>query len=301
MPGLPAGRAASQSGCAAGLRCGFTLIELLVVIAIIAILAALLLPALGKARSKAQGIRCVANLKQHATAWLMYAQDNQDRLPFGHKCPDINLPNDRYAWVLGWMDYRNRRKPDNWDPSLHVAKSPVMPYLANSLAVWRCPGDRSTAIRPDGTVVPRVRSISINPYVGGDVDGRCLHRDVWEPWVIWRKLGEMLDPGPARTFVFIVERPESMLAGTFWLSAEGARTFPQVFPERFEIVDWPGVSHDQADSLSFGDGHCELNKWHDPRTAPATIIPQSRPLHHTRSPNNMDVLWLMERYTRPRK
>jgi hypothetical protein len=111
----------------------------------------------------------------------------------------------------------------------------------------------------------------------------------------------MLDPGPARTFVFIVERPESMLAGTFWLSAEGARTFPQVFPERFEIVDWPGFSHGQADSLSFGDGHCELKEWHDPRTAPATIIPQSIPLYHTRSPNNMDVWWLQEGYTRPRK
>lgn len=268
--------------------------ELLVVIAVIAILAGLLLPTLGKAKSKAQGIQCLSNLKQHALAWGMYAEDSHDQLPFGHKHPDLDLPNDRYTWVLGVMDWNDRRKPDNWDTTLHAAKSPVMPYLGTSFEVWRCPADRSTGIRSDGATVPRVRSISMNPFVGGDVDGRCPERHIWEEWVSWRKLSEMTDPGPARTFVFIVERPESVIEGSFWLSDKGFLARPQLF----EILDWPGFSHSRADSLSFADGHCELKKWNDPRTTPATIVGQSYPPYKTRSPNNLDIRWLQERYTR---
>jgi prepilin-type N-terminal cleavage/methylation domain-containing protein len=275
-------------------RHGFTLIELLIVIAIIAILAALLLPALGKAKVKAQGTQCLSNLKQHATAWLMYVHDSEDRLPFGHKHPDLDLPDDRYAWIQGFMDWGNPRKPDNWDSSLHVAKSPVMPYLGNCFGVWRCPADRSTGIRSDGQSVPRVRSISINPYVGGDVDGLCPERWIWQGWKTWRKLSEMLDPGPSRTFVFIVERPESIVGGSFWLSDQGFLNNPPLFA----FIDWPGSSHSRADSLSFADGHCELKKWKDPRTSPAVIAGQSYSSYTTPSPNNTDISWLQERYTR---
>ncbi len=277
-------------------RPGFTLIELLVVIAIIAILAALLLPVLNKAKCKAQGMRCVSNLRQHANAWLMYVHDNNDRPPFGHKHPGLDLLNDQYTWVLGFMDWNNPRKSDNWDTSLHVGKSPVAPYLGNSLEVWRCPGDRSTGIRTDGQVVPRVRSISINPFVGGDVDGRCPEQWIWQGWKTWRKLFEMTDPGPSKTFVFIVERPESIVEGSFLLSQQGFLNNPQLF----EITDWPGSSHGGADSLSFADGHCELGKWRDLRTAPAKITGQTYPPYTTPSPNNADIRWLQERYTRPR-
>src|SRR5512141_152873 len=82
---------------------GFTLIELLVVVAIIAILAGMLLPALSKAKTKAQGIKCVNNLKQLQLVWQLYADDNNDKLATsGYSGPPVEAT----AWVDGWLDFK---------------------------------------------------------------------------------------------------------------------------------------------------------------------------------------------------
>src|SRR5436190_4954031 len=93
-------------------RCGFTLIELLVVIAIIAILAAMLLPALSKAKIRTQGIGCMNNTRQLMYAWRMYAEDNRETLPFAYGTVATAAP---YVWVVGYLNDANPSAPDNWN------------------------------------------------------------------------------------------------------------------------------------------------------------------------------------------
>src|SRR5262245_48751100 len=97
-----------RQGLYSGTCFAFTLIELLVVIAIIAILAAMLMPALFRAKAKAQGIQCLSNLKQLGLAWHLYALDNKERLPTS----GYTRPLEPTAWVDGWLDF-SASNPDN--------------------------------------------------------------------------------------------------------------------------------------------------------------------------------------------
>ncbi len=265
---------------------GFTLIELLVVIAIIAILAGMLLPALARAKTKAQGIACLSNLKQMGTAWAVYCTDSNDRVPpnSGNDQSGLNpaispfYPN---TWCAGWLDLPSASDNTN---TLYLQRSHLWPYLT-SLGVWRCPADRSL---DSAAKLPRVRSMSMNNWMnpaGGQWNGQTA-------WKLIRKVTDMVNPPPANNWLLLDEREDSINDGFFVVDMLG---YPSQ-PASIYLVDFPASYHNGAGGLNFADGHSEIHKWQDPRT-----IPRLRPGQHLNlnfsSPNNRDIIWLQERTT----
>jgi prepilin-type N-terminal cleavage/methylation domain-containing protein/prepilin-type processing-associated H-X9-DG protein len=255
----------------------FTLIELLVVIAVIGVLASLLLPALSKAKEKAVGLSCMNNGKQLMLAIFFYAADSADKYPPN---PDDWNTIPGHNWCPG---FAGPRGPQEFDSEIlrDPQRSLLAHYIGNEVKLFKCPADKRIGLyrgsdpNKHGTLVPAARTFAMSQAVGTVCPGYPDYRHqgapnlpTHGPWLnnarthrrftVWRtygKIGDLVDPGPAGTWVLIDEDADSINDAAFSVPCE--------YPE---WIDWPGTYHNGACGVAFADGHSEIHKWKDERT-----------------------------------
>lgn len=262
-------------------RSGFTLIELLVVIAIIAILAGMLLPALAKAQTKAQGILCMGNTKQLGLAIMLYASDANDWFPpnLNGGTKDVNA-----SWVAGWLDW-TAGNTDN--TNILFLKNAKLGKYSQNVGIYRCPADKFPLKRPGGAV-QRVRSVSANGFMEGGAYSKNVSGSTWYPtYYGYNKLSEVIRPSPSELWLMNDEHPDSI--------NDGWEIMNPMDPNSW--VDLPASYHNKACGFNFADGHSEIKRWLEPSTVVKVKYSQYNGFS---APKSRDIAWIIARSTAKR-
>jgi prepilin-type N-terminal cleavage/methylation domain-containing protein len=255
----------------------FTLIELLVVIAIIAILAAMLLPALSRAKARAQLTMCLSNLRQLQISWFMYCDENGSKIPqniasnTGRLVSNPLDPNAQpgapnASWVLGDVHVA-----PSWTNDLLLSHGLIYPYL-NSVKVFQCP----TAKNPIDPTATRNRTYSMNGWMNGI--------NAWNAQCVDFIKTSQISLAPNMALVFVEENPGSINDG-YWI---------QDLTKTTTWIDSPAHYHNNVGAMSFVDGHSESRKWKDANVLADMFGAQNG---FPAGPGNPDLPWVQERCT----
>jgi type II secretory pathway pseudopilin PulG len=289
---------------------GFTVIELLAVLVMLALLAVTLLPALAGTRQNSQVIGCLANQRQLAAAWMMYARDNNDVLvpnrglagangvAYGgdpRQEPQLQPGGANADWCPGNLENTQDTVPGTMYPggskySWWIQAGLLYPYI-NNIGVYRCPADRSTV--PRGYFqAPSLRTYSMNAWVQ-PMDAPGYSTAIWlgiTGYNAYTKLSNMARPGLSKTWVFIEENPYSIDDGFFAINP----TRPTIW------YNSPAVLHGDASVLAFADGHSDTHRWTDQSMITATpSTPGGNVDNWPADPNSGDLPWLISVSTAP--
>ena len=275
----------------------FTLIELLTVIAIVGVLAAILLPALSRARDRSQGMYCLNNTRQLLLAWVLYADDHEARLPYNMQMK-ANDPSTRSSlnWVNNVMTWgvKNVLDSDNTNTATITGAS-LGPYVVGMASIYHCPSDRALSDdQRDAGWTQRIRSYSMNAMVGdaGSISTNGINA-INPAYRQFFKMEQI--PHPSDIFVFLDEHPDSIDDGYFinkdTPSAAGIYSV--------SIDEWknlPASYHNRSTSFSFADGHATLHHWIKMSTyRPPVAHAANLPIQISAvSSENADFDWVIE-------